>query len=88
MPRYTKKDIEAVYDNGGISIDRYTVALAEPDAITPGCHDCLSLSDNPDHPQGFSQWIVCPLGGHLGQKIRFSDLPINVQAHVWKRLNG
>jgi len=48
--------------------------------------DCLSLSDNPTHPQGYSQWGVCVIGPHLGERITFDSLPKNIQAHIRQRL--
>lgn len=37
-----------VYDNGGQSVDRYTVVIGD---------DVYAMSTNPNHPQGFNQWI-------------------------------
>lgn len=51
-----------------------------------GMYDALGLSDNPEHPQGFSQFSEAQRGSHLGEKINFKDLPENVQEHVQKRL--
>lgn len=76
--------MKAIYDNGGQTVDRYTIILSEG--------VCLSLSDIPDDigdtddPQGFSQYSQCTEGEHLGKKIRFEDLPENVQKHVKARL--
>ena len=77
--------LKAVYDNGGQTVDRYTVILSEGDAIPPRV-PCLGLSDNPDSPQGFSQYGECLEGEHLGKKISFEDLPENVQEYVKRRL--
>jgi hypothetical protein len=81
--------ITAIYDNSGKAVDRYTVVLHKIQHY-PNCprvrYACLGLSDDPDSPQGFSQFGQCVLGGHLGRKIRFEDLPENVQEHIKKRL--
>lgn len=78
------KQIYAIYDNGGKTIDRYTV-LTEPFHFGKSC-ECLGMSSDPTHPQGFSQWSDCFDGPHLGKMIKFDDLPINVQEHLVKRL--
>lgn len=83
--------IKAIYDNGGKTIDRYTIAFdeitgyIESDGITQPKYKCLTLSSDPDWPQGFSQWIECILGKHLGKKITFKELPENVQKHILPR---
>jgi len=83
--RHMKKII-AIYDNGGKTVDRYTVVLRTSQRF-PHEYACLGLSDNPDSPQSFSQLVSCvPGGDHFGKKIRFEDLPVNVQKHVKKRL--
>lgn len=48
--------------------------------------NCLGLSDNPRHPQGFSQFSVCQEGKHLGKKINFNDLSEHIQKHIISRL--
>ncbi len=80
------KDVVAVYDNDGESLDRYTLVLDEPDAWTPGCYAGLGLSYNPGDLQGFSQFGVVKPGGHLGRLIKFNKLPLNVQKHAIERL--
>jgi len=86
----TPPGIVAVYDNDGETFDRYTVVFVDKDAKT-GFHDMLGLSSNPTSPQGFSQWTSgqWTKGGtnaHLGKRIKFTDLPGNVQKHVFDRL--
>ena len=39
-----------VFDNGGISFDRYTVLIDG---------DAFGMSHNPNSPQGFNQYIGC-----------------------------
>lgn len=79
--------IKAIYDNGGKSVDRYTVVY---DALsTVGRTDLfesLGMSDNPTHPQGIGQHSACLPGAHLGKRIEFSDLPADCQAVVEEEL--
>ena len=69
-------------------IDRYTVYF--------GDGMCLTLSSNPNSPQGISQW-----GEYFGINdadfesgniqdeimITWTDLPVSVQAHINRRIN-
>jgi hypothetical protein len=80
------KQVIAIYDSGGGSMDRYTLVL---EGLTPlGHHHCLGLSDNPGGVYGFSNFGDCKLGSHLGKKIKFSELPKEVQFHARLRLRG
>lgn len=79
------------YDNGGETIDRYTVVFTRL-GNKLGRGTCLYLAMNaaPFHPQGFGQHgeSTCPIDrpsyGHLGKKIRFEDLPADCQKCVWQ----
>ncbi len=77
--------ITAIYDNGGETIDRYTIVFNEQE-YSDQLVECLGLSDNPEHPQGFSQFSGCQDGPHLGKQIHFEDLPSNIQQHIHNRL--
>lgn len=72
----------AVYDNGGETAGRYTIIL---DQFSGQYYACLGLSDNPTHPQGFSQFGTCIPGEHLGKKITMADLPDKVAIHALGR---
>ncbi|RLD84447.1 MAG: hypothetical protein DRJ10_01225 [Bacteroidetes bacterium] len=74
--------IKAIYDNKGETCDRYSIVFKEKEGDY-NIH--LGLSNEPTHPQGFSQWSQCVDGDHLGTKIDFSELPINIQEHILKR---
>ena len=78
-----KKYIYRIYDNGGMSIDRYTVVLSNP---ALHCYEALNLSDNCDSPQGVSIFSTVHVGPHLGKKTYSHQLPENVQKHIRKRL--
>ena len=80
----TEYKIIAVYDNGGKTFDRYTVYFSHEHSR--GMKECLGLSDNPNHPQGFSQFCGGRLGRHNGKKIPFGTLPQTTQNHVQMRI--
>jgi hypothetical protein len=69
-----------VYDNGGKTIDRYTVAyMAQPE---PFCVSMLAMNDSPFWPQGFCQHCGGKPGPHLGKRIPFASLPEDCQKAV------
>ena len=70
-----------VYDSGDRTIDRYTI-------IFPKAEMAMSLSLNPDSPQGFSQWGCFTEGSHLGKRISWDDMPQRVREHALKRWYG
>jgi len=78
------------YDNGGSTFDRYTIVFKKLDERG----DCvyLAASTYPFHPQGFGQHgsargrIDLPTWKHLGKRIRFSELPEDVQKFVNQNL--
>ena len=79
-----KNTIYKIYDNGGKTIDRYTI-LTEPYHFGKSC-EALSLSEDPESPQGFSQFGEAFYGNHLGKEINFDDLSKNIQNHILKRV--
>lgn len=74
--------IKLILDNNGRTFDRYSVYF------TNGTF--LSVSSNCDSPQGFSQWEEIPPSDKSDAteetEISFSDLPLNVQQHVLRRM--
>ena len=71
------------FDNGGKSIDRYTVVFfQENDTI----HECISMSDNPKHPLGVCLHSDCQIGSHLGKAIPLESLPQDCQDIVNEEL--
>ena len=83
------------YDNGGITIDRYTVCFTRKQ----GGGTYIAMNASPFHPQGFGQpgetingrscdtnkWGFAPMIGrknHLGTRIPFSKLPPDCQKLV------
>ena len=76
--------IKAIYDNGGKTFDRYTVVYDELEQRrTEGnLYSCLGMSEQPFAPQGFGQHGSAQMGGHLGKRIKFDDLPKDCQRAV------
>ena len=77
------------YDDGGKSIDRYTVCFTgRYRHLTGGVFVYLTMNCAPFHPQGFGQHGSSrtqtdrPSGAHLGKRISFSDLPADCQRLV------
>lgn len=76
-------------------MDRYTVIVkpaSSLEKVFANCKnlcECLSLSINPDSPQGFSQWGNCDPDymDETQERIWFLDVPENIQAHIAKRLD-
>ena len=71
-----------VYDNGGESMDRYTVVIGD---------DVFGMSENPGSPQGFNQWAGnvgkdIRLGSHLGKVVKVTSLPKPVQKAIKDRM--
>lgn len=76
-PRYVR-----CYDNGGESIDRYTVVFTGCyRRQTGGSFLYLAMNSAPFHPQGFGQHgesdssIDRPASSHLGKRVPFASLP-------------
>jgi hypothetical protein len=77
-------EIKAIYDNPK-ALDRYTIVLSEH--VRPTTWEALVLSQDPEWPQGVSQWteVVLP-NPDIGREISWDDLPNNVQVHITRRL--
>lgn len=86
------------YDNGGKTIDRYTVVFTRGKGSL-----YLGMSSNPMHPQGIGMHGEGPPGsgpidrptyGHLGKRIVFEQLPDDCQkivratySDLWKKID-
>lgn len=83
------------YDNGGETVDRYTVVFtgAIPEK-QPGWVFYLGMSEYPYHPQGVgisgehNGPIDRPRYSHLGKKITFDDLSDGAKSLVLDRYKG
>ena len=83
-----------VFDNDGMSADRYTVVVNERDENDKERYMCLVLSDNCHMPNGVSMWSSIHeiwVDGDkyidkLGRIVRFKDLSRTVRDHIKQRL--
>ena len=71
-----------VYDNGGESMDRYTVIIG---------NQVFGMSGNPTSPQGFNQWagqvgVDVKIGSHLGKIVKVTSLSKPVQVAIKDRI--
>lgn len=73
-----------LYDNGGKTIDRYSLFV--PSVDEPGKEDWYSFSEYPYHPQGVGQYggadYPMPSYRHMGKPISFGDLPEQARRFV------
>lgn len=77
------------YDNGGKTFDRYSIVLTGNYRHLTQRHTAfIGASEHPFHPQGFGSFELLnftpdyPTYGHLGKKIKFKDLPVDVKKMV------
>jgi hypothetical protein len=66
-----------IYDNGGKTIDRYTVITSK--------NRVFGFDEDPYRPQGFGQFSHDWKGGstkHLGKKITTRSLPVKARKYV------
>lgn len=71
------------YDNGGRSLDRYTIIppryARQYRERAPGAFLAITSSEIPSNPLGFGQVVPAVPGAHLGRRIHWNDLPLAVQ---------
>jgi len=100
--------LRKVYDNGGVSADRFTASFdiydphtgkwfaftesincgnIEAGASQGGIY-CMCMSSNPFHPQGVGLSGTCVEGRHLGKRVKFSELPNDVQKCIIRYLES
>lgn len=75
--------ITAIYDNGGRTLDRYTVLTNQPYNETFR----MALGIGSD-PSDFSQWTGVSVGTHLGVAVAFEALSGKLQEHITRRVFG
>lgn len=81
------KGVSRVYDNGGTTLDRYTVYYSG--RVCRGLtrlQELVGMSADPFH--GFGQHGTGMLGRHNGKLINFSDLPEPCRELVSSDLKG
>ena len=73
-----------VYDDGGKSIDRYTLVIPNEDEL--GKLDMWGFDENPFYPLGFGQYAgsydKAHSYSHLGKLIPIDSLPSQAQEYV------
>jgi hypothetical protein len=74
------------YDNGGKTLDRYTVVYMNEPEHSPETFAARGMSERPFHPQGFGQYCIAMPGRHLGKRIKFEELPADCQKLVLQDL--
>lgn len=77
--------IHSIYDNGGKTIDRYTVIFDVPVTTIPDepYYCALAMDDKPFHPQGFCLHVEALPGLiSLGKRIELKQLPKDCQKVV------
>lgn len=74
------------YDNGGATVDRYTVVFLDQPEPAKGHFACLGMNREPFHPQGFGQHSAAMDGSHLGKPVALADLPEDCQKLVLQDL--
>lgn len=73
------------YDNGGKSFDQFTIIpprwANDYREREPSTWAAIAASavPGPFHPQGFGQHVSAMPGPHLGRRIRWDELPADVQ---------
>lgn len=76
---FLPKNFLTIYDNGGESLDRYTIVVNNTKGIgiyDKNDYDCICASEN---GLGVFTWSKCAKGKHLGKVISFNELSIELQ---------
>lgn len=71
-----------IYDNGGKTVDRYTVIYMDEPENKPNTFNARGMCAHPFSPQGFGCSTTAMPGRHLGKRIEFKDLPKDCQKLV------
>lgn len=79
----TNLKVIAVYDNGGKSLDRYTIVTNDIVSQHPFTkkYTYFALSAS-EAGAGVFMWVLCERGKHLGKKIQLSDLSEELQYKI------
>lgn len=79
--RRRPEGIKSIWDNGGETLDRYSVLFVEQE--NNGLFECLGLSET---GAAFSQFTMAAEGDHLGKLVQWKDLEKKLQEHILGRL--
>lgn len=73
----------AVYDNGGKTLDRYTIVTNEryKSRTNPNRYIYNGIASS-ENGLGVFMWTECLIGRHLGKKIQLSDLSEELQVKI------
>ena len=86
-----KRKVCRIFDNGGATVDRYTIAFKQWAWPWKDAHygvmvyPYIKSSENPFHPQGVRlhdgarEFVT---GKHLGKRVAFDTLPVNVKTFI------
>lgn len=75
-----------IYDNGGKTFDRYTVAFMDRPIGYNNLVEMLGASEHPFNAQGFGQHCHGQPGRHLGKRITLEQCPPDVQQFIKQNL--
>lgn len=85
-----KRKVCRIFDNGGETLDQYTIAFKGYRHPRHGMiYPYIASSDNPFHPQGFGQHGESReflTGKHLGKRVAFEDVPERVQRFILENI--
>lgn len=85
-----KRKICRIFDNGGETCDRFTVAFKAERIGGTLCYPYIAASENPFHPQGVGQHGEARgflKGNHLGKRVRFDDVPSDVKKFILQNIS-
>lgn len=79
-------DMWRIYDNGGTTLDRYSILVEDGNERWEGpnrLQTCLGVSKG---GVAFSQFSEAVPGKHLGKRVKLESLDADTRAHIIARL--
>ena len=84
-----KRYVCRIYDNGGETFDRYTIAFKGHRSFGGMEYPYLAASSDPFHGFGQHGWSSNYLDGkHLGKRVAFEDVPKPVRQFIRQELTN
>lgn len=80
-----KRKVCRIFDNGGATCDRYTIAFKAYRVGGQLWYPYLAANESPFHPGGFGQYGENKeflTGKRLGKRVAFELLPVDVQKFI------